>query len=89
MKHKKFISIFTTLCVIAVAAVFMFNNPTSAEDRLLKENIEAFAQLQQESQYPFPEGYCMSMGHQCPGGRVICCMGSLGHDTLGSASIFW
>lgn len=40
---KKIISIFITLSVVAVAAVFMFNKPLSAEDKLMRENIEALA----------------------------------------------
>lgn len=43
MKHKRIISIFATLCVMAVAAIFMFNNPMSAEERLLRENTQALA----------------------------------------------
>ena len=43
MKLNKILSILFTLCIIFVAAVFTFTHTTSAEDQLLKANIEALA----------------------------------------------
>ena len=45
MKLNKIISILFTLCIIFIAAIFTFTHTTSAEDQLLKANIEALANV--------------------------------------------